>query len=114
MVSQLSSREFAKIVKGMFESLSVKIAIEKNGVHMGWHNNVGVYSQKFVGGAEIQTVGDNFAGNFIDEYWQPFNNGECDKISTYSFDNTILFHDSVRPSVKIWDGSGDLVPSVRS
>lgn len=47
---------------------------------VSWHDHVGIDPQIFFLDTEIQTIGGNFAGSFLDEDGQPFNDGEGDVI----------------------------------
>jgi len=92
IVSQLPSRKLSKLVEGMFEPFTIKVAVENNCMEMVWHQYIRVDTQILVLDAEIQAISDNLARSLIDENRQPFHHGECHKIDTNAFNNTISFH----------------------
>ena len=92
MVSKLSSRKFSKLVERMFEPFSILVAIENHCMEMVWHKYKCIDSQILVPDAEIQAISDNLARSLIDENRQPFHHGECHKVNTNAFNNTISFH----------------------
>ena len=55
---------------------------------------------------KVETICDDLTGRFIDEYRQPFHNGEGDVIDSHVRDNAVTFHAGIifavrRPSVYI-------------
>jgi len=92
MIRHLPAREFLEIVQRMFQSFAVEILIEHNGVEVVGHKYICIDPQCFVPDAEIQAVGDDFAGGFLDKNRKPFHDRECHKITTDAFKDSVMFH----------------------
>ena len=59
---------------------------------MSWHDHIGIDPQAFILYTEVQAISDNLTRGLINEYWQPFHDGEADIIQSHSRDDAITFH----------------------
>ncbi len=92
MVQQPAAGELAHIVQGMFQPVRIELRVEQNGMQVGGHDDIGIHAQEFIADAEVEAVGNDLAGSFIDEDREPVHDGEGDIINGDVFDDTVTFH----------------------
>lgn len=63
---------------------------------MGRQNHVGIDCQVFIGDTVVETVRDDFAGDFVDENWEPLHNGEGNVIHTNIIEDAIKLTIAIR------------------
>ena len=64
-------------------------------MEMGGHNDIGIDPQTFLINTKIETVSDGFASRLVEEYRQPFDDGEGDVIQPHVGNNAIAFYASI-------------------
>ncbi len=58
---------------------------------MRGHDDISVHAQAFVLDAEVQAIGDDFAGFFADEDGKPIHDREGRKVDSDTFHDAIAF-----------------------
>lgn len=91
IICHLLPREFTAIRQGTFQTFGVEFGVEYNCMDMRGHDDISVHTQAFGLDAEVQAVGNDFAGVFADEDRKPSYNCEGYEIDPYALDNSIVF-----------------------
>ena len=84
--------ELAKVRDRLSKLLSLPLGVKHDRVQMRRHDDPGVNPKSFVPMTERQTVGDNPACRFGDEYGQPLDHAERHEIHRPVVADAIAFH----------------------